>query len=210
MELSPKQTSAIQALAFSDMEEGMGQNVARAKGLQQELAQRRASLSQESAKAQDPPRERGLADWYHQRINDPSHSNVGPVTPKKIRYSPRKLTDCLLCWIGNKPSWDMSRNSRVVSLRCLMLSHLHPGWMNYKRRHLTFSQALWMPDMVLALNTCPTCPKIFCLWKRPFSNMNWLRKSHGAHIIPTMCTLPKARRGSNINIPKTSSQSKGG
>ena len=52
MELSPKQTSAVQALALSDMEEGMGQNVARAHGLQQELAQRRASLSQELAETQ--------------------------------------------------------------------------------------------------------------------------------------------------------------
>ena len=52
IELSPKQTSAIQALALSSMEEGMGQNVVRAQGLQQELAQRRASLSQESAESQ--------------------------------------------------------------------------------------------------------------------------------------------------------------
>ena len=51
MELSPKQTSAIQALTLSNMEEGMGQCNGRAQGLQQDLAQRRASLSQESAKA---------------------------------------------------------------------------------------------------------------------------------------------------------------
>ena len=53
MEPSPKQTSAIQALALSDMVEGMGQNFVRAQGLQQDLAQRRALLSQELAKAQD-------------------------------------------------------------------------------------------------------------------------------------------------------------
>ena len=52
MEFSPKQTSAIQAPILSDMEEGMGQNVARDQGLQQELAQRRASLSQVSVEAQ--------------------------------------------------------------------------------------------------------------------------------------------------------------
>ena len=46
MELSPKQTSAIQALALSNIEEGIGQNVARAQELEQELAQRRASLLQ--------------------------------------------------------------------------------------------------------------------------------------------------------------------
>ena len=52
MELSPEQTSAFQTLTLSDMEEGMGQNVARTQELQQELAQKRASLSQESAEAQ--------------------------------------------------------------------------------------------------------------------------------------------------------------
>ena len=45
MELSPKQTSAIQALTLSDMVEGMGWNVVRAQGLQQDLVQRRALLS---------------------------------------------------------------------------------------------------------------------------------------------------------------------
>ena len=44
--------SALQALALSDIEEGMGHNVTRAQGLQEELAQRRASLLQDSAEAQ--------------------------------------------------------------------------------------------------------------------------------------------------------------
>ena len=52
MELSLKLTSAIQALTLSNMEEGMGQNIERAQELQQELAQRRASLSQGSSEAQ--------------------------------------------------------------------------------------------------------------------------------------------------------------
>ena len=52
MELSPKQTSAVQALALSNIEEGMGQNVTRPQGLQEELAQRRASLLQDLAEAQ--------------------------------------------------------------------------------------------------------------------------------------------------------------
>ena len=51
-ELSPELNSALQALALSDMEEGMGHNVTRAQGLQEELAQRRASLLQDSAEAQ--------------------------------------------------------------------------------------------------------------------------------------------------------------
>ena len=44
--------SALQALALSDIKEGMGHNMTRAQGLQEELAQRRASLLQDSAEAQ--------------------------------------------------------------------------------------------------------------------------------------------------------------
>ena len=51
-ELSPKMNSALQALALSDIEEGIGHNVTRAQGLQEELAQRRASLLQDSTEAQ--------------------------------------------------------------------------------------------------------------------------------------------------------------
>ena len=52
MKLSPKQSSAMQALDISNIQEGMGQNVTRAQGLQGELAQRRVSLLQDSAEAQ--------------------------------------------------------------------------------------------------------------------------------------------------------------
>ena len=52
MELGPKQSSAMQALALSNIEEGIGQNVTRAQGLQEEFVQRRASLLQDSAEAQ--------------------------------------------------------------------------------------------------------------------------------------------------------------
>ena len=51
-ELSPEQSSALQTLALSNIWEGMGHNVTRAQGLQEELAQRRASLLQDSAEAQ--------------------------------------------------------------------------------------------------------------------------------------------------------------
>ena len=51
-ELSPEMNSALQALALSDIEEGMGHNVTRAQGLQEELAQRRASLLQDSVEVQ--------------------------------------------------------------------------------------------------------------------------------------------------------------
>ena len=42
----------MQALALSNIEEGTGQNVTRAQGLQEELAQKRASLLQDSVEAQ--------------------------------------------------------------------------------------------------------------------------------------------------------------
>ena len=51
-EQSPEMNGALQALALSDIEEGMGHNVIRAQGLQEEFAQRRASLLQDSAEAQ--------------------------------------------------------------------------------------------------------------------------------------------------------------
>ena len=51
-EQSPKMNSALQALALSEIKEGMGHNVTRAQGLQEEIAQRRASLLQDSAEAQ--------------------------------------------------------------------------------------------------------------------------------------------------------------
>ena len=51
-EASPKLNSVLQALALSDIEKGMGHNVTRAQGIQEELAQRRASLLHNSAEAQ--------------------------------------------------------------------------------------------------------------------------------------------------------------
>ena len=51
-EQSPEMSSSLQALALSEIEEGIGHNVTRAQGLQEEIAQRRASLLQDSAEAQ--------------------------------------------------------------------------------------------------------------------------------------------------------------
>ena len=45
-------SSPASALALSNIEEGMGYNAERAQELQEELAQRRASLYQDSAEAQ--------------------------------------------------------------------------------------------------------------------------------------------------------------
>ena len=52
VEMSPKHSSALQALFLSNIKEGIGQNVTRAQGLWEELAQRRASLLQDSAEAE--------------------------------------------------------------------------------------------------------------------------------------------------------------
>ena len=51
-EISPEHSSALQALALSNIKKGMVQNITRAQGLQEELGQRRASLLQDSAEAQ--------------------------------------------------------------------------------------------------------------------------------------------------------------
>ena len=45
--MSPKHSSVLQALALSNIEEGMGHKLTRAQGLHKELAQRRASLLQD-------------------------------------------------------------------------------------------------------------------------------------------------------------------
>ena len=52
-EISPEHSSTLKAFAFSNIKEGMGQNVTRAQGLQEELSQRRSSLLHDSAEAQD-------------------------------------------------------------------------------------------------------------------------------------------------------------
>ena len=62
-EFSPKVNSALQALALSDIEEGMGHNVTKAQGLQEELAQRRAPLLEDSAEAQAKIVEEEMAHW---------------------------------------------------------------------------------------------------------------------------------------------------
>ena len=51
-EMSPEHSSALQALALSNIKEQMGQNVTRSQGLQEEIAQRKASLLQDSREAQ--------------------------------------------------------------------------------------------------------------------------------------------------------------
>ena len=61
-EMSCKHSSTLQALALSNIKEGMGQNVTRAQGLQEELSQRRASLLQDSAEAQALQGQEALLD----------------------------------------------------------------------------------------------------------------------------------------------------
>ena len=214
MELISKQTSTIQTLTLSDMEEGMGQNIAKAQGLQQGLAQRRASLSQELAKAQAlQGKEALLADLVEEEMAHQIQvlflSHLHLRQDKEIKAQSKEIKQFSTLVERHKPSWNMSRNSRVVSFRYLTLSHLDPSWMSYIKMYLTFSQTQWMPDVVLALSTCLDCLKLFWSWERPFLKVNWLRKPCGAHIIPAMCALPIVRRGSNINTPKTSIQNKG-
>ena len=108
----------------------MRQNVTRAQGLQEELAQRRASLLQDLAEAQAlTGQEALLAEIVEEEM---AHWTQVLVLSHHIfdwlKLSPKRLKDCLLCWRESKLSWNRSQNNnRVVSLRCLGFSQLHPG-----------------------------------------------------------------------------------
>ena len=101
--MSHKHSSALQALALSNIEEGMGHNLTRAQGLQEELAQRRGSLLQDSAEAQAlKGQEKLLAEIVEEEMAHQMQVSVllhlCLQQAEEIKHSPRKLEDCLLCW----------------------------------------------------------------------------------------------------------------
>ena len=133
-ELSPKQLSALQALALSDIEEGMGHNVTRAQGLQEELAQRRASLLQNSAEAQALKGQEELLakiveeEMAHQmQVSVLSHLHLRQA--EEIKAQSDEIKDCQLCWRNSKHYWNKFRRSsnRAVSLQFRGSSHQHPS-----------------------------------------------------------------------------------
>ena len=98
-EMSPEMNSALQALALSDIEEGMDHNVTRAQGLQEELAQRRASLLQDSAEAQAlKGQEELLAEIVEEEMAHQTQVSVLSIyisdRLRKLGPSPMKSRDC--------------------------------------------------------------------------------------------------------------------
>ena len=94
--------SALQALVLSDIEEGMEYNVTRSQGLQEELAQRTASLLQDSAEAQAlKGQEELLAEIVEEEIAQVPRYQSCPIyisdRLRKSGLSPMKLRDCPLC-----------------------------------------------------------------------------------------------------------------
>ena len=133
-EVSPKLNSTLQALAISDIKEGMGHNVTRTQGLQEELAQRRASLLQNSAGAQALKGQEELLakiveeEMAHQmQVSVLSHLHLRQA--EEIKAQSDEIKYCPLCWRNSKHSWNKFRQSsnRAVSLQFRGPSHQHPG-----------------------------------------------------------------------------------
>ena len=119
-------SSPASALALSNIEEGMGHNAERAQELQEELAQRRASLHQDLAKAQAfQGKETLLANiieggWLI-RLKYQSCPIYTCNRPKKSNLNPMRLGVYLLCWRNSRLSWSKSKSSRGGCQKCLFL-----------------------------------------------------------------------------------------
>ena len=112
-------------LALSNMEEGMGHNVKRAQALQEELAQRRASLHHDSVEAQAlQGQEALLANIIEEEMVHRTQVLVLSHTynrPKKLSPSLRRSGIYPLCWRNNELSWGKSKNSTAGCLKDLFL-----------------------------------------------------------------------------------------
>ena len=143
-ELSPEMNSALQALALSDIEEGIGHNVTRAQGLQEKLGQRKASLLQDSAEAQALKGKKNYWQklWkkkWHIRLRYQSCPIYISDRLRKLGLSPMRLRDSPLCLRNSKLSWSKCRRikGRVMSHQLRGPSHQHPGWVSCSRRHFS-------------------------------------------------------------------------
>ena len=108
----------------------MGQNVTRVQDLQEELAQRRASLLQDSVGAQAlKGQEALLAEIVEEEMAHQTQVSVllhlHPQQGEEIKAQSKEIK---LCCRDSKLSWNRCRNNnRVVSLKCQWFSQLHPG-----------------------------------------------------------------------------------
>ena len=134
-ELSPEQSSALQALALSNIEEGMGHNVTGAQRLQKELAQRRASLLQDSAEVQAlKDQEELLAEIveeemaHRMQVSVLSHLHLRQAEEIKAQSDEIKRLSTLLEKTANPPGASSGASTtEQCPLRCRGLSHQHPG-----------------------------------------------------------------------------------
>ena len=214
-EQSPEMNSALQALALSDIEEGMGHNVIRTQGLQEEIAQRRASLLQDLAEAQALKGQEELLaeivkeEMAHQtQVSVLSHLHLRQAEEIRAQSGEIKRLSTLLKEqqtlleqvqetqkqvSASVPQKAQPPRSRLSELQQEAFQYL-PGTVNVRCRtgiqHLSrISQNIPVAG-------------------REHLKMNWLRP-HGTQTIPAMCTLQAVRRGLHINTPETCCQSRG-
>ena len=133
IELSPKQLSALQALALSNIEEGMGKMLQELQGCRKSLCKGephsyKIQLRLKLLKA----KKLYWQELYKKKLHighkyQSCHIYIFHRL-RRLKLSPKRSSDCLLFWRDSKLSWNRSRNNnRVVSLRCLGFSQLHPG-----------------------------------------------------------------------------------
>ena len=196
MEASPELSSALQALDLSNIKEGMEHSVTRAQGLQEELAQRRASLLQNSAEAQALKGQEELLseiveeEIAHQmQVSVLSHLHLRQAEEIKLQSDEIKRLSTLLEKQQTllEQVQEKQQQSSVSSVQRVQpsTSHLHelqkeafeilPGTVNVgcgtNIEHLSgLSQTfLWQEDNIL--------------------KMSWQKRPCGTLIIPAMCTL---------------------
>ena len=201
-EQSPEMSSALQALALSEIEEGMGHNVTRAQGLQEEIAQRTASLLQDLAEAQAlRGQEELLAEIVEEEMAHRTHvsvlSHLHLRQAEEIRAQSDEIKRLSTLLKEQQTLLEqVQENQKQVSASVAQkaqpptsrLSELQeevfqylPGTVN--ARHRTGIQHL----SGISQNIPVAGENIL--------RMNWLKRPHGAQTIPAMCTLQAVRRG---------------
>ena len=118
--------SPSSVLALSNMEEVMGHNAESAQALQDELAQRRASLHHDSAEAQALQVKEALLankieeEMAHQtQVSVLSHLHLQQA--EEIKSQSDDIGNYPLCWKNNRLSWRGSKSSRAGCLKYLFL-----------------------------------------------------------------------------------------
>ena len=131
--MNPKHSSTLQALALSNIKEGMGRMSQELRGYSKNLpnGEPHSFKIQQRLKLLRVKRLCWLKLLKKKWPIRCRYQSCHICTFDRLRISKlslKKLKGCLLCWRDSKLSWSRSRNNnRVVSLRCQGLSQLHPG-----------------------------------------------------------------------------------